>query len=140
VLRRISIGAFALQCLLGFAGCAGFASDRTYEIEELAHVYADCLRFGHVERAAGMVDPALRQDFLALFNQQDALRFTSIDVARVDVSPGADHATVHLTVRLYRLPSVREVEFADASQWHYDRQALAWRVEPNLSLYERAGL
>ena len=127
--------------LLGAAGCAGFASDRAIKIEDTAHLYADCLRFGNVDLAATMVEAARRPDFLKFFGDPDerAIRFTSIDVAHVDVSPGAERATVLLNVRLYRLPSVSEISLTDRTEWRFDRKEAAWRVEPDLELYERAG-
>jgi hypothetical protein len=142
VVHALVLGVFALLAALGSAGCAGgFASDRSMKIEEAAHLFADSLRFGKVKLAASFVPDEKRPDFEAFFKElaEGELRFTSIDVVRVDVAPGAETAVVELAVRLYRLPSVSEVAFVDEQQWHFDREAVAWRVEPDLALYENAG-
>lgn len=137
-MRARSLFAAALLCV---AGCLGFANDRAIQIDEAVQLYADSLRFGNIDAAARMVEPALRRQFMDLFAnpEERALHFTSIDIARVDLDAKAERATVDLDVRFYRLPSIRELSLTDRQAWRYDTKLDVWRVEPDLSQYAGAG-
>jgi len=132
-------------CLLGCS--LGFWSPRFWipsearkRLDDAAFRYNNALRFGNLDMAVGFVEPEQRASFLEMFADTGSspIRFTEVDVGAISLGPESDRASVELSVRYYRLPSLREVQFSQRQRWRYDPKAAQWFVEPELERYAAA--
>jgi len=136
------------SCVAMVSGCAlGDLFDHNNPIERedvvrrTAEIYVQSLRWGRMDEAAKLVDPDARLDFMKFFSGDDMpLNFTSAEINSVELGPGPVQATVFVTLRLYRTPSVREVSLQERQIWHYNSDNNRWYVAPDLTPYKIAGL
>jgi hypothetical protein len=143
-LRAVLLAAMSAlaSCSLGYLNpnflLTGEARER---VEEAAIRYNNSLRFGNLEMAVQWVKPDMRRSFLELFGEQAQapIRFTDVEIQSIEFGPARGEARILLHARLYRLPSVHEVALLDEQQWHYDPDATAWYITPDLERYANLG-
>jgi hypothetical protein len=111
-------------------------SERKGKVREAAEAYAGDLRWGRIEQAARLVHPRARPAFLrTLSGPSHALRFTHFEVESVELAPERDQANARVSFGLYRPPSLEEQRIVEQQVWHYEPDARAWYLEPDLPLY-----
>lgn len=107
---------------------------RNDALEAAQKRYTESVRWGKFEEASRFVDPALRDEFLALEERFEQVRFTDYDVGDVS-SPDHETAEVEVTYRGYALPYYVEKEVREQQQWYREGPLdNTWRVRPQLSL------
>lgn len=121
---------------LGAGGCVSPTDPlgRNDALEAAQKSYTENVRWGNFEQASRYVDPALRDDFLALEDRFDQVRITDYEIGEVK-SADHDTAEVEVTYRGYALPYYVEKEVREEQQWYRDEGVNnTWRVRPQLSL------
>jgi hypothetical protein len=127
----IAVIAFALS------GCVSpsdpFERERALELTQKS--YVEALRWGDLAKASGFVDPAQREEFLALADSFDAVRITDYEIGELDLDEDTlAHAEVVVTYRGYVMPHYVEKRVRDHQVWYRDRaNGNEWRVRPELA-------
>lgn len=129
-LLTIAIGLVTLACV-----SPSDPLGRNDALEMAQKRYTESVRWRKFEEASRYVDPALRDEFLALEDRFEQVRFTDYDVGDVE-SADHDTAEVEVTYRAYALPYYVEKEVQEQQEWYRDGGAMGntWRVRPQLSL------
>lgn len=129
--------ATCLATCLATLGCVSFGDPMGHAdaLETAQKRYTENVRWGKFEEASRFVDPALRDEFLALERRFEQVRFTDYDIGEVRTDD-LRTARVEVTYRGYALPYYVEKEVREEQEWYRDGGNMdnTWRVRPQLSL------
>ena len=90
------------------------------------------VRWNMLDKAAELVDPALRQDFLDETRDFRKLRFTDYEVLVRDLSPDLSEATVDVAFYAYTMSTMVERVINIREEWYRDEETGRWRVRPRI--------
>lgn len=109
---------------------------RVEALEEVQKRYTEAIRWGDLERASRYVSPELREDFLALTDAFESIRFTDYEIGELDVDPEKHaRAEVNVTYRGYVPPHYVERRVQDHQVWIREAgMGNHWKVHPQLAL------
>ncbi len=128
---------------IALAGAAALAcvspSDplgRVEALEEAQKRYTEAIRWGDLEKAARYVAPEERDDFLALADAFESIRFTDYEIGDLDVEvEELARAEVVVSYHGYVLPHYLERRVHDRQIWVRDGGlGNRWHVHPQLAL------
>ncbi len=103
-------------------------------LKEAQRRYTEAIRWGDIDKAARFVDPGLRDNFLALADDFEAVRITDYEIGDLDIDPDTlASAEVDVTYRGYALNELVERRVNDRQIW-YREGGNDWRVRPELAL------
>lgn len=103
-------------------------------LEETQRRYTEMIRWGDIDKAARFVDPAQREEFLALAENFDLIRITDYEIGELDIDPETlAHAEVDVTYHGYVLNEFVERRVSDHQVW-YREAGNDWLVRPELDV------
>jgi len=130
--------AFGLA-VIALASTACVSPSDPFEREEALHQaqkkYIEALRWGDLAKAARYVDPAQREEFLALADSFDTVRITDYEIGELDLDEDSlAQAECDVTYRGYVMPHFIEKRVRDHQVWYRDEDNdNQWRVRPELA-------
>jgi hypothetical protein len=132
-MRRVA--ALLGAALLGGLGCPAMVLDplgRDEALRMTQREYTNRIRWGDIERAAEMVDPELREDFLGFLPAFEQIRITDFEIGKF--APLEDgNVNVPVTYRGYSLATLVEHEIRETQEWYRVGRGRTWRVRPEIA-------
>lgn len=123
-----------LGCCLFLASCATMPdwSGHGDEFETAQLEYAQMVRWGNFDKAAGWVERESAEAFLKGAADAADLRFTDYEVVRKNMD--ATDWTAQVTVRyeVHRANELISTTFLEKQTWKYNETARHWEVNTNL--------
>ena len=109
--------------------------ERQEALQQAQKKYVEALRWGNLEKAARYVDPAQREEFLALADSFDTVRITDYEIGELDLDEDSlAQAECDVTYRGYVMPHFIEKRVRDHQVWYRDKENdNQWRVRPELA-------
>jgi hypothetical protein len=139
-MRRVRLLALCALLLAGPGGCIAtlFTDPMGYHaaFDDTQRQYTNYLRWGQIEKASGIVDPALREAFLKQASAFEGLRIT--DYERGEVAYLGNRATVTVTYAGYALDTFIERKIREDQQWYREDGSARWRVRSDVAVFARA--
>jgi len=131
--RWLALASVLLSLSGGLSGCVSPSDPlgREDALEEAQKRYTDFVRWGELEKAGMFVDPEMRDEFLGLARQYEALRITDSETSEIVF--GDDDATVTVTYKGYLMTTLVEHTAHEEQAW-YRKEGLknTWYVRPQL--------
>jgi hypothetical protein len=93
--------------------------------------FTQYVRWGEFERAAALVAPDARADFLESAATLGQVRFTDYEVVDEQIADGFETATVQVVYRAYRLDTMIERSVLIEQEW--SRSDDGWQVRPRFA-------
>ncbi|MCZ6464187.1 MAG: hypothetical protein O7A09_07590 [Proteobacteria bacterium] len=106
---------------------------REYSLELAQNDYTLLVRWSEFGKAAGFVDPELRDDFRSGFPDSRQLRFTDFESGSIDLDEEKKTATVEVTYFGYPTNSPIEIEITETQEWYRDSVTNNWQVRPTFN-------
>lgn len=103
--------------LLTLSACVGGANNPGGDLYEQSKHFSEAMRWGDYIGAGSHLQPEVREELLAMFQDNEDLRAVASSVYSIDLEPGADAADVEYRLEYYRLPSMRVKKWAWRQQW-----------------------
>ncbi|MEX2205661.1 MAG: hypothetical protein WEF50_05470 [Myxococcota bacterium] len=107
-------------------------------VDESANAYNQNVRWGRIQQAAAQMPEDQREQFIALFDDDDGpFRFTSVEV--LSATPKAfDGREVDVLVawEYYSPPGLTERKLRQKQAWHFLELERRWEVVPDLAVFE----
>ncbi len=88
------------------------------------------LRWNLLDKASELVDPELREAFLAETEDFRQLRFTDYEILTKDIGPGYDTATIEVIFHAYAVSTMVERAITIREEWYRDEDNGNWWVRP----------
>jgi hypothetical protein len=126
------LGVFAGLC--AGLGCASFGDPmgRAYALEEAQLSYTQSVRWGNLQAASELVDPPMREAFLAQRPAFERIRITEYDIGKIDYDPELMSAKVNVTYHGYSLATLEERRIEETQRWERT-DGSTWWVKPQLA-------
>jgi hypothetical protein len=128
--------------LLAAVGCASTFADptgRQNSLENAQREYTKAIRWGEIKRAAGFVEPALRDEFLGYARAFEKIQITDADYDPLGIEPEDDKAEVEVTYHALSLTTFQEKKFVATQRWtRYDGVYNTWLVRPEIAVIVQA--
>jgi len=134
VLRVLSIALLAAGGLACVSPSDPFG--RVEALEEAQKRYTEAIRWGDLERASHYVAPDEREEFLALEDAFQTIRFTDFEIGELSITDDdRERAEVEVTYHGYVLPQYLEKRVRDHQVWVREPgMGNFWTIQPQLAL------
>jgi hypothetical protein len=109
-------------------------------VDESANAYNQDVRWGRIQQAAAQMPEDQREQFIALFDDDEGpFRFTSVEVLSA-IPKGFDGREVDVLVawEYYSPPALIERKLRQKQAWHFLELERRWEVVPDLTVFEDA--
>ena len=128
-----ALAALNLVALVALGGCVSFTDPmgRKHALEESQRRYTNLVRWGEIEKAADLVDPALRQDFLGQAAALEGFRITDFEIGSLRHDADGS-ARVTVTYRGYSVGTYLERSMREHQRWFCEGGGNAWWVQPEI--------
>jgi hypothetical protein len=93
--------------------------------------FTQLVRWGEFERAASLVVPDAREEFLESAATLGQVRFTDYEILDEQIEDGFESATVQVVYRAYRLDTMIERSVLIVQEW--SREDDGWQVRPRFA-------
>jgi hypothetical protein len=132
----MALGRLACAVLaLAASGCLladlGDPMGRMRALRESQQRYTQLVRWGEIEKAAELVDPAMRPSFLALAPAFEEIRITDYERGSFDFEGAEDTAVITVTYRGYSLATLVDQPVRERQEW-YRSGPNTWLVRPQM--------
>ena len=107
--------------VLTLVACVGGANNPGGDLYEQSKHFSEAMRWGDYIGAGRHLQPDVREELLAMFQENEDLRTVSSSVYSIDLEPGANVADVEYRLEYYRLPSMRVKKWIWRQQWKLQR-------------------
>lgn len=125
---------FLSGCILPlFAEMADDPMSHKHTLTIAQRQYTNAIRWRDMDEAARFVHPDVREEFLALADSLDAIRFTEFDVGETVFGPEDASATVRVTYHAYSQKTVVEKVIKETQEWERVGEGNDWFVRPHLA-------
>ena len=122
--------------LLCVSGCLSVVIDpmgRQRALAETQRSYTKLIRWGNFEKASELVDPTVREEFLACLPALKQIRITDFEIGELDFAEGGlDVASVTVNYQGYSLSSFVETPIREEQEWHRQGRSNVWLVRPQI--------
>ncbi|MFQ5418404.1 MAG: hypothetical protein ACE5FL_15365 [Myxococcota bacterium] len=133
------LSGFALLCGLGCASSFADPTGRQNSLEKAQRDYTNAIRWGEIKRAAGFVEPEMREEFLGYADAFEKIQITDADYDPLGIEPVDDRAEVEVTYHAISLATFNEKKFVATQEWtRHDGVYNTWRVRPEIGEIVRA--
>lgn len=142
-MRRSLIVLLSLALVAG-AGCVSVFTDplgREEALKMTQREYTNMIRWGKIEDAAELVDPEMREEFLAFLPAFEELRITDFEIGKLSYVPrpdddeeAQDQGSVTVTYRGYSLRTLTEQKVREKQEWYrVNGVSNQWMVRPQIA-------
>jgi hypothetical protein len=90
------------------------------------------LRWNLLDKAGELVDPEMREAFLADAAEFRKLRFTDYEIVTMDIGPGFETATIDVVFHAYAMSTMIERRILIREEWYRDEETGNWWVRPEI--------
>jgi hypothetical protein len=144
MLRIVGARALAACLLAGSLGCFAFGDldwrGHKQQLKETQLKYAHFLRWGEYQAAAYLVQPDMREAFLAEIKPFEGVRLSDYEVLDTEFNPSRTEATVMVSFSAYHLSRLVEHKWTEKQVWHRDLATEEWVVKPDIEVIRKVAL
>lgn len=101
-------------------------------LEEAQKRFTRFLRWNLLDKASELVDPEMREDFLAEAKEFRKLRFTDYEILTQDIAPDFESATIEVVFHAYTVSTMLELAIRIREDWYRDEETGKWWVRPRI--------